>query len=183
MAVSAAERTDEYLVLPGCSTTSVKLREGRFEIKVMTGEPEPLSWSETIAGTCDTWVKWSRTVSDARVLDELTGGDDAQWVRVAKQRSLRLISLDGKAPAEIGPGTARLQNGCQFELTRVVFAAADRREPWWSFSFEAFGKPGDVRRNLESGSAHVFRNPLPMALPKEQSMSYPYWLMQCTQHS
>lgn len=179
--VSAPERTDEYLVLPGCSTASVKLREGRFEIKVITGDPEPVSWSDTIAGTRDTWVKWSRTLSDPDALGELTGGDDAQWVRVAKRRSLRLVSLDGEAPAEIEPGTLRLHNGCQFEFTRVVFAAGDRKDPWWSFSFEAFGKPGEVTRNLESGAAFVFQNPPPLALPKDQSMSYPYWLMQCTQ--
>ena len=183
LAVPAPERTDDYLVLPGCSTTSVKLREGRFEIKVITGQPEYVDWSETIAGTRDTWVKWSRTVSDPGVLDELTGGDDSRWAQVAKQRSLRLISLDGEEPTEIEPGATRLDNGCQFELTRIRLIADDRRESWWSFSFEAFGKPDDVTSNLESGAAFVFRDPPPVSLPKDRSMSYPYWLMQCTQHS
>ena len=182
MGVSAPERTDDYLLLPGCSTTSVKLREGRFEVKVITGEPEALTWSETIAGTRDTWVKWSRMVSDPGTLGELTGGDDARWARIAKQRGLRLVSLDGAAPAEIQPGTTTLDNGCQFELTRVILDVNGRQEPWWSFSFEAFGQPGDIERNLETGMHFVLRSPPPVELPKDRSMSYPLWLMLCTQH-
>ena len=182
MGVSAPERTDDYLLLPGCSTTSVKLREGRFEIKAITGQSESVSWSDLIAGTRDTWVKWSRTISEPAALDELTGGDDAAWLPVRKQRALRLVSLDADVPEEINPNAARLRDGCQFELTRVILAADGRDAPWWSFSFEAFGQPRAVLPNLESGMAFVFRSPPPLPLPGEQSMSYPHWLMLCTQH-
>lgn len=181
--VSAPMRTDDYLLLPGCSTTSVKLREGRFEVKVITGEAASVGWSDQVAGKRDTWVKWSRKISDPDALRELTGGDDATWLPVSKQRDLRLVSLDGAAPAEIEPNTARLVNGCQFELTRIVLGGRGREEPWWSCSFEAFGQPPSVLRNLESGMEFVFRAPPPLPLPEDRSMSYPYWLMQCTQHS
>ena len=181
--VSAPKRTDDYLLLPGCSTTSVKLREGRFEVKVITSEPVSVSWSAQVAGKRDTWVKWSRKISDPDALLELTGSDDATWLSVSKQRDLRLLSLDGAAPEEVEPNTVRLTNGCQFELTRIVLGGRGREEPWWSCSFEAFGQAPSVVRNLESGMEFVFRTPPPLPLHEDRSMSYPYWLMQCTQHS
>ena len=181
--VSAPTRTDDYLLLPGCSTTSVKLREGRFEVKVITSEPVSVSWSAQVAGKRDTWVKWSRKISDPDALLELTGSDDATWLSVSKQRDLRLLSLDGAAPEEVEPNTVRLTNGCQFELTRIVLGGRGREEPWWSCSFEAFGQAPSVVRNLELGMEFVFRTPPPLPLPEDRSMSYPYWLMQCTQHS
>ena len=180
MGMSSPGRSDEYLLLPGCSTTSVKLREGRFEIKVITGISELHTWSDRIEGARETWVKWSRKVSSPEALQELTSGEDDRWIRVGKQRDLRLISLDGDTPEEIEPNTMWLNNGCQFELTGINLV--DVNESWWSFSFEAFGRPEDVIGNLERGTAFVFSNPPPIALPGESSMSYPEWLMKCTRH-
>jgi hypothetical protein len=39
LAKTEPQRTDEYLFLPGCTTTSVKLRSGRFEVKALTQPP------------------------------------------------------------------------------------------------------------------------------------------------
>jgi hypothetical protein len=182
LGVSSPERTDEYLLLPGVSTTSVKLREGRFEVKVITGELEEVAWSDKIVCAQDTWVKWSRKLSDPGALRELTAGDDARWIRIAKQRDLRLISLDNEEAVEIEPNTIRLSNGCQFELTRINLLDSDAGDLWWSFSFEAFGKPGSIVENLKRGTSHVLGAPPPLPLPKAQSMSYPQWLNTCTQH-
>lgn len=38
------ERTDSYLLLPGCETTSVKRREGRFEVKAIRGGSEAVNF-------------------------------------------------------------------------------------------------------------------------------------------
>ncbi len=173
---SSPERTDDYLLLPGCSTAGVKLREGHFEVKAITGPSEVYSWSDDIAGKRDTWVKWSVKVSEPRLLAELSAGDDATWLPVVKQRDLRLVSLDGPTPGELQPNTIRLRNGCQFELTRIHLGSASS-DPWWSLSFEAFGPAGSVMRNLGTAMHFVLADPPPVPLPAANSMSYPQWLL------
>ena len=44
------ERTDRYLLVPGCDTVGIKIREGNFEIKSRRGEPEAIAWSTSITG-------------------------------------------------------------------------------------------------------------------------------------
>jgi hypothetical protein len=75
----APERVDQYLVLPGCSTTGVKIREGNFEVKAQTSPPEPVTWNERIAGSRDTWVKWSRAMQDTATFTDRIQSGERVW--------------------------------------------------------------------------------------------------------
>lgn len=183
----AAARVDQYLVLPGCSTTGVKIREGKFEVKARTSPAEPVTWSEQIAGFRDTWIKWSRTTQDtATFTDTIQSGE--HWAFVSKRRSLRLFSLDSGQPTEVRIGGPWLSAGCQVEMSdiRVAWASEnglppenvdwERADRWWSFCFEAFGEPGSVLNHLDTVVRHVAAEAPDLELPREASMSYPAWL-------
>ncbi len=173
-------RVDNYLLLPGCPTASVKLRSGRFEVKAQTGAPQAADFDHGIAGFRDTWVKWSSKVGDPDLMRELFVREDEHWVSVEKRRYLRLISLTAEEPAEVAPGGEWLPRGCQVELTSLRIWPGDEDEtlavPWWSLSFEAFNDPDLLLEDLDCAIDYFFRGPPPFRLELDASMSYPAWL-------
>ena len=171
------ERIDQYLVLPGCSTTGIKVREGNFEVKAQTSPTEPATWSENIAGARDTWVKWSRAAGDLSGLSSQPESGET-WIRIGKQRTLRLFSLESGAPVEVPVDGPWLSAGCQVEATNLRVLSADDRhaEPWWSFCFEAVGEPGSLLELLDTMVNHVVNEAPDLELPLAASMSYPAWL-------
>ena len=187
---SEPTRSDEYILLPDCKTASMKIREGRFEVKARTAAPQPVTFSTDIEGFRDNWVKWSSNAIDDDVLQQLVGSADDSKALITKQRCLRTYSLDGDAPEEVDGSQIRLSNGCQIELTKISVSgapregrtntAADGQAPsnWWSLSFEAFGEPDRMMDNLDRIAELIFREPPPVPLPQSASMSYPAWLSQ-----
>ena len=183
----APERVDQYLVLPGCPTTGIKIREGNFEVKAQTSPTEPVTWNERIAGSRDTWVKWSRAMQDtATFTDRIQSGE--HWAFVSKRRTLRLFSLESELPTEVEIGGPCLSAGCQVEMSdiRVAWASEyglppqkegwQRADRWWSFCFEAFGEPAQLLDHLDSTIRFVAAEAPELELPQEASMSYPAWL-------
>lgn len=183
----APERIDRYLVLPGCSTTGIKIREGKFEVKAQTSPTETARWSERIAGSRDTWVKWSRATHDTATLaDRIDSGE--HWALVSKRRTLRLFSLESGAPAEVGIDSPWLSAGCQVEKAdiRIAWAGAYGMAPeqedwqqaarWWTFCFEAFGEPDRLLDHLDTMIRHVASEAPDLEFAQESSTSYPAWL-------
>lgn len=166
-----AERTDRYLVLPGCDAAGIKIREGKFEIKARTSPPEAVAWGGTIAGFRDTWVKWSRDLSD---FGERAASprDGETWIDVCKKRRVRLFSLESGSPVETTPGGPWLATGCMVEKSVVRAASND----YWSFCFEAFGEPDTLITHLDTMVRHVAAEAPSLELPQDASMSYPAWL-------
>ena len=186
-AVSEAPRVDEYLALPGCATVGVKLREGRFEVKALTGEPALVGLPNGFAGVRERWVKWSLAGAGAlRVAIEQAGDE---WVFVRKHRHVRKLALDGAVAEELPPGAEAPGGGCQIELTTLgalrgrqdggVAAAgdwADAAACWWSLAFEAFGEPDRLDTHLARGAAALLEDGPPVRLGPADSLSYPAWL-------
>lgn len=174
------ERTDEYLRLPDCETASVKLRDGKFEIKAQTSSPERVEYTEGVRGSCDTWVKWSSSAGDVAQFRSRFVREEDDWFHVTKKRSLRLYSLEGGEPAEVAVGDSLLSRGCQVELTDIgVRPALDdskRLETWWSLSFEAFGQRQTLLQSLEFVVPLFLVEAPPFALEYESSLSYPAWM-------
>ena len=174
------QRTDEYLVLPRCRTTSVKFRDNRFEIKALTQSPVPVNYPNGISGLRDAWVKWSSATIDSEGFRQKVVRPEDQWISVSKTRHLRLISLEGREPAEVAPDHGWLSAGCQVELTAI--RAWSRPEdqsgaaPWWSLSFEAFGTPESMPGGLDRVIGEFFTELPPVNLNAEASYSYPVWL-------
>jgi len=181
-AKSERERTDQYLFLPGCMTTSVKLRDGQFEVKALTQPPCFVTYHHGINGLKDAWVKWSSARIDNDTCNRLSGRAEDCWISVNKLRRLRLFSLESKEPVEVAPGRDRLSGGCQVELTAIEAwsRTQDRSSasPWWSLSFEAFGDEKAMQDGLDLVIDHFFIEPPPVSLSREHSLSYPVWLQQ-----
>lgn len=173
------ERTDEYLVLPGCATTSVKFRGGRFEVKAQTEPPVPVHFPNACSGLRDAWVKWSSDRIDVDNLRDQVARPEDEWISVSKSRRLRLISLEAGEPVEVAPDHGWLSGGCQVELTVVrAWMRPDEQSralPWWSLSFEAFGNEEAMRDGLDQ-VVREFVEDAPVTLAREASFSYPAWL-------
>ncbi|MGD8330076.1 MAG: hypothetical protein PVJ49_11625 [Acidobacteriota bacterium] len=171
-----ARRVDRYLLMPGCDTVGIKLREGRFEVKARCGPSEACAYPHGVRGRQAAWIKWSRAVDDRR--PPVPGGEE-RWVAVAKRRSLRGFALAGGAndPQEIDARGARPTRGCSVEITRVELIDAESSR-WWSLGFEAFDEHGDGREPLERAARFLFgETPPPLTLTSEASMAYPEWLL------
>ena len=186
------ERTDEYIQLPDCRTASLKIREGRLEVKARTHAPEAVTYADNVEALRDGWIKWSSNIIDEQPLRQLVERADEGRILVTKQRLLRTFALGGEDPEVVDGSEVWLDNGCQVELTRIsVRAAAVEPEAgisdggsapstWWSLSFEAFGEPDRIAANLDRTAAWIFAKPPPVKLPRQASRSYPAWLSSVT---
>lgn len=177
------ERIDEYVLLPGCRSVGVKLREGRFEVKAATSASREFTLGSRITGRCQTWVKWSRPSNDKAAMQ-----DDEQWAFVRKRRVLRIFSLASATVEEMTYGGPLLAAGCQVERTNLALIL--RRAPdgpprdedwedsenWWTFGFEAFGRPDRIEGHLDRMLDYFAGDSAGITLPREASMSYPAWL-------
>lgn len=174
------QRTDEYLVLPGCTTASVKLREDRFEVKALTEPPVAAAYPYDNGGFRDAWVKWSSNAIDLEGFRRQILRPEDEWISVSKTRRLRLFSLESGEPEEVAPNYGWLSGGCQVELTalRAWFRTQNKSAalPWWSLSFEAFGDADTMRDGLDRVICEIFSEAPPSNFSEGTSFSYPVWL-------
>ena len=171
--VSLEKRTDRYLVFPKSSSTGVKLREDRFEIKVRGETVKPCTLPKGVEGQLEFWSKWSHDSfwPPAR-LKNLHRSDS--WQIVSKHRLLRRFSVEGE---EIASEIHELESGCQVELGQVTTSA--ETSSWLTLGLEAFGAGADLEEILTKVAADFFidHGPPPgVKLEKNRSFGYPAWL-------
>lgn len=171
-------RIDSYLVLPGCATCGVKIRQGHVEVKAEVTRPGSVTYENGLAGRRGSWVKWSSGIAGAPILEECRGPE--RWVRVEKSRILRLFAVDGPV-SERSPAERIEVPGCQVELAalRVLTEGGDwdRAESWWSVCLEAFAEPDEVVATLDRVAGAGLLAPVAGHLPAAASMPYPEWLL------
>ena len=171
-------RIDSYLVLPGCATCGVKIRQGRVEVKAEVTRPESVTYQNGLSGRRGSWVKWSSGIAGAPILGERRGPE--RWVQVEKSRILRLFAV-GEVLSEQTPAERIEMPGCQVELAALRVLAAgdewDRAESWWSVCLEAFAAPQEVLATLDRVAGAALLQPLAGHLPAVASMPYPEWLL------
>ncbi|HEX9005077.1 MAG TPA: hypothetical protein VGB07_34525 [Blastocatellia bacterium] len=172
------ERTDRYLVFPGCESVGVKIRDGGatgkdpFEIKALKGASETIQLPNSVSGRTDCWVKWSNSHPANQAWLEALRAEPAGWLAVAKKRWVRKFALNQNVIEEV-PNQQRPAEGCNVELTALE---ADG-QAWWSFAFEAFGEPDGVRGNLRSIAIRFLSSQAPLTrFTVANSGSYAVWL-------
>jgi hypothetical protein len=175
--LSVEERTDTYLVFPGCESVGVKLRdagpgrETKFEVKAIRGAPQVINLPSGVAGRADSWVKWSHSTSAFDQLPAL-GGNESTWVATRKRRLLRRFSMDQDSLQE-KPIDEPPSAGCNIDL--VDLDTADGA--WWTLGFESFGPATDLRSLLHAVATSWFdRHPPPVPLRVTSSIAYPTWV-------
>ncbi len=169
----SSPREDQYLKLPDCDTVGVKMREGRFEIKVRRTEPRPMALSNAVIGYADDWVKWSsRDLGIDRLIRRTDAWESHEWITVRKERWLRWYGVSEVRPTS-EPMTMNRASGCGFELTAVRVDD----DHWWTVSLEALGMPDEISQVLQSTGNQVFSGrPFPQHLDRDTSFAYPKWL-------
>ncbi|MBN1660201.1 MAG: hypothetical protein JXA93_17510 [Anaerolineae bacterium] len=172
---SQPARVDYYARLPAGmrETASMKLREGRLEVKWRHEECGLVRLAPDVLGALEFWRKrifLSSEAGDARVTSLAVGADS---IAVEKVRRLARfwVADDGQvmvvALPELGP------SACEFEVTTVQAM----EQVWWTACFEAVGAAEAVlEATLLRVAAHVLAEPHPLTLSAEYSLSYPQWL-------
>ncbi len=166
----AAKRTDIYLPLPASLALSIKLRNGRLEIKTRSGVSQPVSYPNGASGETAIWKKEASRGELVSDIEQRLA--DPSALPVVKQRYIRKFILREGSPVEIAANEAPRQ-GCFFELTQLSLDDASS----WTIALEAFGAPAPLPQNLSATAAHVFTpSPCPVPLTAKASASYPEWL-------
>jgi len=191
------ERTDEYLWLPPCTSGGIKLREGKFEIKLLLDGPTKVTYGGSSSGYKDSWIKWSISAKDKSgsesiqaekrdIFRRIITQPGSSWVFVRKERALRKFAIVDGVPTEAEASGRVDGEGCQAELTSIrVLAKHEGARPtgrdWsdaethWSLSFEAFGDDHD--RNLDVTANQVLPDYPGLEFCLANSLSYPAWLL------
>ena len=132
------DRSDRYL-LNRSSLFSVKLREGRLEVKIRTGT-SALSGQEFKA---DFWQKWSYALKDEGTFlgDQI---DIREYADVSKERLLLYTSTENPVFTE----TTNASSACQIEYSRILL----KDKEYYSFGMEAFG-PDEPKMKAELENA------------------------------
>ena len=171
----------EYLALNGCTSTGVKLREGRFEIKALRAVPHPFTLEESITGIVEEWVKWSFASGELHKLSDSLH-ESGSWLKVSKERFLRRYTPQAGGLVEISATERTFGDvGCNIEVTAVEVDG--KPGLWTTCAFEAFG-PISITGRILSQALHQFfqeRGPIPgVPLTENQSFGYPTWLSSIT---
>lgn len=170
------ERTDRYLIFPGCESVGMKIRmykdKHHIEIKALRGASEILQFPNRVAGRTDCWVKWSYGETPALALVQALQEESTDCIDVGKKRWLRKFSLDHGQSEPVAAAT-RLNEGCNVELTKLHV----RDRSGWSLAFEAFGPETQVRQHLWTVATHFLTQCPPVdQCSTVNSCSYPAWL-------
>lgn len=169
-------RTDEYLIMPHCTSVGVKQRQGKLEVKAQIGMPEKYL-KDSISGEINCWSKWSLQPNNINLVSlEKDLQDSGRWIKIHKTRYLLKLSQSENNIIEVSPEEWP-EAGCQVELTQV--STETNSGNWLSFGFEAFGGTFENMDKILKDSISFFfskRNKSPMVLSANNSMSYPIWL-------
>lgn len=168
---SPDERVDHYLYIPDCDYMSVKLRQGRLEVKwrqQALGAIAPLAHAQ---GQSERWLKWMCTNDDG---ENLTFGEQrltGPWLAVDKLRSQRKYRIHGHGSFTGVVVDEPLERGCAVELTRLRLQAED----WWTIGFETFGS-ALLLSDLQGLAQQVLQSYPGPTLELSNSWGYPEWL-------
>ncbi len=169
-------RTDEYLIIPQCTTVGVKQRQGKLEVKARIGEKENYR-NEPLSGIIDYWSKWSLQPSETNFSTlEKDLQHSGEWLKINKIRYLLKLSRSENSISIVTPD-AWPEKGCQVELTQVWADGSD--EKWTSFGFEAFGGSFQNLGHTLKDSILFFiskKNQPTFLFSTQNSLSYPAWL-------
>jgi hypothetical protein len=169
-------RVDWYLRRVDTDSLSIKLREGRVEVKQRHAGCGVARLHPRIAGRVELWWKWSFAALETASQSSPEGVVAAHWLAVEKRRALLRYRLDGervlaRAPAELP------DQGCDLEVTRIRVGGMD----WWSVGLEAYGAEPVLENTLLQVAGYLVARPEPPSLAAENSYSYPEWLLRLQQ--
>jgi len=168
----AEVRTDEYLVLPGCRTTAIKIRQGYLDVKALVANEGTYEFRDGLTGRIQRWVKW--TLEDPPVWRS-SGPKTPEWQKVTKARLLYQCSGDGD-PVRLISGHSTFNANGHIELTKVSLSSCPKI--WVTLCIEIFGTETGRTDILRKTAQNFFQKCpcVPNELQHAASLSYPEWL-------
>lgn len=169
---SAEPRTDYYLISNLKNDLGVKLREGSIELKQRKSNPEAITFSATVTGFSEEWVKWSFNFREDDIESEkiLKNASD-QWMPVKKKR-IQVKLGDGDVNQVADSGNL-MDAGCLMEYTWLWL----QKKIFYSFAVEAFGSgPEKLRSSLLQHPflLQILKN---FTFSEKDSFGYPEFLL------
>jgi hypothetical protein len=163
-------RTDHYLNLVGGEKMSIKVREGRLEVKKRYSNVEIAKLHPKVRGHLENWRKWGIDLGNIKRLPSSVSTDT--WIPVTKRRRLCTFQNSSGRWRPVSFDLASFDSGCEMELTTLKVGS----QVWWTLAFEAFGPANGNRAALLSLSAQIFATLDPPDLSTPDSFGYPRWL-------
>ena len=171
-AVGMSSRTDRYLTGVG-DALSIKLREGRVEVKQRQWVRPGFIVRRTITGRMEGWQKWSFGLGGGEDYDSLAESHPGRWLAVHKRRRLRTFIPETDEITETAPGSYP-SSGCHAELTSLEVAGRS----WFTIGFESFGVSRDLPGLLPRLAENMLNGDFPLLLDEKDSMGYAAWIEQ-----
>jgi hypothetical protein len=175
------KREDLYLLTPGNTSIGAKLREGRFEIKLLQDQQE-LELAGGGSGKSEVWHKWkwpyARGKKDTKINELITGSFMASThpklrVMVRKKRWQRKFTVTG--PGELAPLPGR-EKGPTWWLSAELTGLQVGESPWWTLALE-FCENREARLPLlQQSLSWILQDYAGLPLKLQDSYSYPEWL-------
>lgn len=130
------KRTDYYLKTSLIST-SVKIREGRHEIKIMSGVDKIKPF-----GIIEHWAKWSTSEVD-NILNTICEEYRKDWISIKKNRYLKKFAIN-ESNGKVEYSTGFPDDGCGIEYTELII----NKSKFYTFGLESFGTHRSSLKNL-----------------------------------
>lgn len=179
-------RDDRYLIIPGSADMGLKWREGQLQIKGRESSLGIQRFGDGIEGHTERWIKWSYQGDpiDRRFKDwfppELGAAPGVVLVEKKRvQRRIRLNPVEGASEVPAGKpiDCAGADRALDVELARICIDGS-QEDTHWSLGFEAFPTGAAMHEEFTDVVAAFLEEFPALPLGKEQSKSYPAWLLE-----
>lgn len=170
-ASAESPRTDRYLVSHD-GGMNVKLREGQVQTKRRLAGPTPLSFSDSVRGYQEHWVKWSfpMTEDTEGTIDQLQHDPTGLWVPVYKERRQRFFAVEDYDTLLDAP----LQTPTHSKVELTTVQTGDHHAH--TICIEAEGTEEALQDTLEAVGRALFHQAGAPALHPNASFGYAKWL-------
>lgn len=167
--IAEPNRTDRYFVYVD-NRAGIKIREGRIELKRLTGWTETFTVVMNHTAHREEWRKWSFRLASSN--DPGRTGIDSipDWIDVSKSRSLRIYQPT--AEGKLVPKEFASSDSCQVELSRIKSNGGW----WWSLGFESTGDAERRQRLLHLVAEKLLNRLRGVDLRDENCYGYPRWI-------
>ena len=164
-------RTDNYLLLPEQENLGIKLRQGRMEIKKRT-EVHPEYIAPGIAGSVESWIKWSIPAEQHTDSLQHILSDQAHWVAIQKNRSVQKYAIGEYQSVIPYPSEGYPKEGVMLESCELLINS----QTWWTLAIECFGPSEKVHSNLLTVIPGMLKTDSNLSLSVAYSSGYPEWI-------
>lgn len=166
------KRTDTYYINSGMNTTSIKRRNGKFEIKQRITAANKIYLSDKVSGMEECWYKWILDDAEGRALQTNLKVNHYRQLHMTKIRMALKLTIDEKnGQVMIHAPDRDLPKGFQVEYTTIMMNKGTDNGTWYSFAIESFGNTLLSLSQLQG--LDLFAN---IQLQAENSYAYPAFI-------